>query len=77
MVVLNLRKIPRDLVRRLKADPALSGKTLREHCVGLLSQDGGRGGTRQVQGRVGETGEERIAEALQREGSNPAARGCP
>ncbi len=37
MAVLNLRGIPNGLVQTLKADAALAGVTLRDHCVRLLA----------------------------------------
>lgn len=36
MAVLNLRGIPENLMRRLKADASLKGMTLLDHCVGVL-----------------------------------------
>ena len=42
MAVLNLRGIPTGLVQTLKADAALAGVTLRDHCVRLLGDPGPR-----------------------------------
>lgn len=43
MAVLNLRGVPDQLASQLKADAALMGRTLRDHCVQLLSGRGVEG----------------------------------
>jgi plasmid stability protein len=40
MAVLSLRQFPDGLMARLKSDAALAGKTLRDHCVEVLSGSG-------------------------------------
>lgn len=42
MPALNLRKVDVTLVTRLKADAAMAGVTLKDHCVGLLEATRGR-----------------------------------
>lgn len=39
---LNLRDIPEEMIRSLKVDAAVSGKTLRELCMERLVPDGGK-----------------------------------
>ena len=40
MADLNLRNVHPGLIAKLKADAALAGATLREHCVALLTSQG-------------------------------------
>jgi hypothetical protein len=44
MPSLNIRNIGNELVKRLKSEAALSGKTLREYVIGKLEQGSGKVG---------------------------------
>lgn len=44
MAVLNLRGVPEELARRLKANASLRGQTLLDYCVEVLSESSSVGG---------------------------------
>jgi plasmid stability protein len=59
MAVLNIRELDEGLMRKLKADAAASGITLRAHVIELLSGSKAKPASEGETGRTGERGTER------------------